>query len=138
MLHFAACLARSDPPADPVSPSRTQVSAWLVVAISAVVAPWVLFAGIAGSSAWTALDLKALVALSWPIALGAAGFVVLRRISLPRIPEGDIVVLAEAGAPLVASVSAACAKLDAAARNWGMAGLAVTLLVLAFAGAQWG
>ena len=102
------------------------------MAFAAIAVPWALFLtarigtladALAPSTLWTAL---------WPVLLGGLLAIGLRRFGhhLPRVPEGDIVVL---GAPLARAGIALGARLERAEgvlRQWPVAGVALLALVM--------
>jgi hypothetical protein len=139
MLHFVSRLSQagsSDPAAVPHPAQRT---AWLLVAVASVVWPLVLFPEIAGKALEDVFSLKSLAGLLWPILLGVAGFLALDRagVRMPRIPEGDVIVLAERGGPLMGRVGRAAEDVDRILSRWSVASLLALGLVLAFSGALW-
>ena len=100
------------------------------MAFAAVAGPWALFliAGI-GTLA-DALAPSALWAALWPVLLGGVLAVGLRRFGhhLPRVPEGDIVVL---GAPLARAgiaLGATLERTEGVLRQWPVAGMSLLAL----------
>jgi formate hydrogenlyase subunit 3/multisubunit Na+/H+ antiporter MnhD subunit len=104
---------------------------WLAMAFAAVVVPWTLFFTAGIGTLADALARSALWPALWPVLLGGALALCLRRFGhrLPRVPEGDIVAL---GAPLARAGVASGAMLErteVVLRQWSVAG--VSLLALA-------
>jgi formate hydrogenlyase subunit 3/multisubunit Na+/H+ antiporter MnhD subunit len=144
MAAGAAAEAAARPPAGLVLP-------WLTLAVAAVVVPWGLHLGAMGGTLGYALAPAALWGGLWPVLLGGVLALLLWRMPLPAVPEGDIsvpagralrAVLRIAGAvPLphrlhlrsrAASFGGVLATADAALRRWPAAALsllAVSLLV---------
>jgi multicomponent Na+:H+ antiporter subunit A len=77
------------------------------------------------------LDPKALWSASWPVLLGVALVVGLRRFGalLPRVPEGDLVVLGSGAGRVGRSLGDVIERVERRLRDWHTAG--VSLLVLA-------
>jgi hypothetical protein len=69
--------------------------------------------------------------------LGTLALLLVRRFErLPgAIPEGDIVVLAEAGTPAIARLAAFVERADAHLRRWPVAGLLLLALAILIGGA---
>ncbi len=134
MLHF---LQRLVPTAaedrDAAAPAGLTLP-WLGVAAAAIAVPWALYPVATGGSLAEPLGLAALWSSLWPVLLGAALFAGLRRWGrhLPRVPEGDIVIMGE-GASRVALVCAeAVERVDRTLRPWpsiGLSLLAITVLL---------
>jgi hypothetical protein len=146
MAAGAAAEAAARPPAGLVLP-------WLALAlaVAAVVVPWGLHLGVMGGTLGYALAPAALWSGLWPVLLGGVLALLLRRMPLPAVPEGDIllpagrvlraVLRAAAAVPLphrphlrsrAASFGGVLATADATLRRWPAAALsllAVSLLV---------
>jgi formate hydrogenlyase subunit 3/multisubunit Na+/H+ antiporter MnhD subunit len=139
MLHFVSCLSQAGSSDRTAAPHPAQRAAWLIVALASVVWPLALFPGIADKAAGDLFSLKSLAGLLWPIVLGVAGFVAVGRAGdrLPRIPEGDVIVLAERGGPLLGRVGRLAEDVDRILSRWSVASLLALGLVLAFSGALW-
>jgi formate hydrogenlyase subunit 3/multisubunit Na+/H+ antiporter MnhD subunit len=132
MLHFLRRLSRSVP-SDSTAASPTATTwPWLIMAFAGVAGPWVLYplagAGplldvFASATLWSAL---------WPVVTGvvlAAGLWRWRH-HLPRIPVGDVVVLAEAAARATVPWGKATERVDAYLRQWPVACLSLVTLVI--------
>ena len=83
------------------------------------------------------LQPEALWKVTWPLLLGAGAMLLLDRWPrrLGAIPEGDIVVLAQAGQPLLRSLSNRIGEIDIHLRRWPMAGLGLIALAILLGGA---
>jgi formate hydrogenlyase subunit 3/multisubunit Na+/H+ antiporter MnhD subunit len=132
MLHFLQCLARmssQDPEA--AAPTGFALS-WQSMALASVLVPWLLYPT-AGGHVADALTPAALLEALWPILVGAVLALGLRhwRDRLPHVPEGDIVVAAEAAFRASYVVGAALERVDVQLRQWPAAGLALVTLVVA-------
>lgn len=136
MLVFMARLAGLPDP-EPHPPLRASLLApWLVVAALSMLAPcWV-----AGIMPWAGLAPAMLAGTMLPIVAGAAAAWIVWRLrgSLPAVPEGDIVALAE---PLAGSLArqgrGLAAGVDRALSSWPMAGTAMLVCGLAVAALAW-
>ncbi|MCK0209702.1 complex I subunit 5 family protein [Starkeya koreensis] len=137
MLHFLRLVASTSKAAPEESAPTGMALPFAATALASLVAGWALLGPATGYTLANVLAPAALWAASWPILLGGALAVLLfgfgRR--LPRVPEGDVVVLAERAAPLVRALGAGMERLDAVLRRWPIAGLSLVALVLALAGA---
>jgi formate hydrogenlyase subunit 3/multisubunit Na+/H+ antiporter MnhD subunit len=136
MLHFLGRLAAAAPRGGPRPAAGTIVCvwAWLAVAAAAVVMPWALYAPLGLGAASDALAPGALAAAAWPVLLGGAAAVALRRWGhrLPHPPAGDIGGTVARAAVAAGRIGAAAGRLDAFARQWTVAGaclLAVAVLL---------
>jgi formate hydrogenlyase subunit 3/multisubunit Na+/H+ antiporter MnhD subunit len=137
MLHFLTIVMR-DARGNPAgSVPLAQVAPWLVVAAASLVIPWSLYPVLSGEALASLLLPEALWKLVWPMLLGGLAMLVLQRLTrLPgAIPEGDIVVLAEAGSPAVLRLAAFVQQADARLRRWPVAGLTLAGLVILLGGA---
>ena len=133
MLHFLMHLpgteSRNEEPQTPASIVRL----WPLVALGAIFIPWLLYPAVGDlldmasvSTAWDG---------SWPIVIGAGLALGLRRwaASLPRIPEGDTVVPAEAAFKASFGLSGFFESLDAPLRQWPVASLSLLAIALLLA-----
>jgi formate hydrogenlyase subunit 3/multisubunit Na+/H+ antiporter MnhD subunit len=131
MLHFLMRLALTTPVAKAQTPAAI-VWFW-PVALGALFIPWLLFPSIGDVS--SAIDLGELWNGLWPLLIGAALALGLRRWGekLPRFPEGDTVVAAEAAFKASFALSALFENADARLRRWPAAGLALLAIALLLA-----
>ena len=132
MLHFLGRLARAgSPDLQRAAPIRL-VLPWLGTALAAVAVPWGLYLTIGGGSVAEALAPSALWAAAWPVGLGGALAVALWRWGdrLPRIPEGDVVVVAKDARRITRATGAALEQIDTASRRWPQAGVALLALAV--------
>jgi formate hydrogenlyase subunit 3/multisubunit Na+/H+ antiporter MnhD subunit len=100
MLHFLHRLM-SSAALDPEATAPAGLAApWLALALAAVAIPWAIFLTAGIGTLDDALAPAALWKALWPVLLGAMLSVGLRRWGhrLPRVPEGDLVVMAERAA----------------------------------------
>lgn len=138
MLHFLRLLGGAAKPGAETPPAGI-VWPWAIVALAAFAGPWTIFGAATALPLAASLGAKALWAALWPIGLGAALWAGLRVFRLPAVPEGDVIVLADRLAPVVARAGGAVEQADAWLRRWpvaGMmlAGLAAGLSVLLWSG----
>jgi formate hydrogenlyase subunit 3/multisubunit Na+/H+ antiporter MnhD subunit len=131
MLHFLGCLVpTAAPDAQGTAPARL-VLPWLATALAAVAVPWTLYLTIGSGTLSEALAPAELWTALWPVLVGGVLAVGLRRWGnrLPRIPEGDVVVVANGASGVADASGDALERLDVLLRQWPVAGL--TLLALA-------
>ncbi|UZF93653.1 complex I subunit 5 family protein [Bosea sp. NBC_00550] len=137
MLHFLMIVRRDTLDNQVSLPPPGQLVPWLVVVAAAFVIPWSLYPAISDEALASLLQPEALWKVLWPMLLGAAVMLFVQR--LPRrlgmIPEGDIVVLAQAGGPFVRGFSNGVAEIDAYLRRWPVAGLGLIALAILLGGA---
>jgi len=109
---------------------------FLVVVLASFVLPWWLYPAITGDALASVWQLGSLWKLIWPMLLGAAVFILLRRFDsiAGTIPEGDILALAERQAPLLSRLAAAIEGLDRSLRQWPVAGLLLIGLAILLGG----
>jgi formate hydrogenlyase subunit 3/multisubunit Na+/H+ antiporter MnhD subunit len=97
---------------------------WLVMASGAVAVPWVLYLGVVGGTAAYALSPAVVWASLWPVLLGGvlAGGWWRWGGAAPRLPDGDVVVLAARDAiRAAAAAGTALERLDGWLRQWPVA-----------------
>jgi formate hydrogenlyase subunit 3/multisubunit Na+/H+ antiporter MnhD subunit len=137
MLHFLRRLVATAAGDRGVVAPTGLTMPWLALAAAAVAAPWALYPIATGDSLAGPLGAAALWSSLWPVALGAVLFVALRRWGqhLPRVPEGDIVVMGE-GASRVALIGAEAIEwAERLLRPWPSIGLSLLALTLALGAA---
>nr|WP_294524578.1 complex I subunit 5 family protein [uncultured Rhodopila sp.] len=101
---------------------------WLMIAAASVVVPWALYLMVMSGSVAYALSPASLWASLWPVVVGATLAAGLRPWGsrLPRVPDGDIVMLVAARVARVAGRTAAALEwLDGALRQWPVAVLSL-------------
>jgi formate hydrogenlyase subunit 3/multisubunit Na+/H+ antiporter MnhD subunit len=131
MLHFLQRLRLAAVAGDGTAPAGL-VLPWLAMAFAAVAVPWTLFFSTGIGSLAEALAPAALWAALWPVLLGGALAILLRRWGdrLPRVPEGDIVVIALHAARAGPSWGAPLARAEIVLQRWPVAGVALLALVI--------
>ena len=137
MVHLLLILRR-DSAGNPVaSPPAGQLIPWLAVTAASLIIPWSLYPAVSGETIAYLLQPEALWKVTWPLLLGAGAMLLVQRWSrrLGAIPEGDIVVLAQAGKPLLCSLSNRIGEIDVHLRRWPMAGLGLIALAILLGGA---
>ncbi len=136
MLHFLRCLM-SVAPARPGPAPNGLVVPWLATAAASMAIPWALYPAVIGPVS-DVLAPAALWAAVWPVLAGALLAVALRNpISrLPRIPEGDVLVLAERTGRRAAAWSLVLERADGTLRRWPVAGLSLLAVAVAFGAAM--
>jgi hypothetical protein len=138
MLHFLLRLVRTAR-RDFVEPPPARITwTWAVTAFAAVTIPWALFPAASGGSSLQALLPGSLWAGLWPALIGAVLAVGLGRWQhrLPRVPEGDLVVVGETAARATITWAAAVERVDAHLRQWPVASLALLTLVIILSAAM--
>ena len=103
---------------------------WPVVALGAILLPWLFYPVVGDVS--NALDLGKIRDGLWPVAIGVGLALGLRRIgwSLPRVPAGDSIVLGEGAFHRLLTLGPYMETLDARLRQWPAAGVSLLLVVL--------
>ena len=132
MLHFLHRLQ----PIRGARPQRSTGRTGLAVACHGAgrrAVPWALFPGTGIGSLAGALAPAALWAAFWPVLLGTALFVGLRRWGhrLPHVPEGDIVVIVERAALAGAAWGERLERVENLLQRWPVAGMALLTLMVA-------
>ncbi|HMR33578.1 MAG TPA: proton-conducting transporter membrane subunit [Geminicoccaceae bacterium] len=132
MLHFLQRLGATAGPAGGRPPPAGLVLPWLVMALAALVVPWALYPMTTGDAWWAPLLPKALWEAAWPVLLGVALTLLLRRwrAGLPHIPEGDVAVVGETAMRAAALWGVKLERLDDALGTWPATGLALLVLGL--------
>jgi formate hydrogenlyase subunit 3/multisubunit Na+/H+ antiporter MnhD subunit len=131
MLHFLGRLvSTAAQDAEGAAPVRLGVP-WLATALAAIAVPWALYLALGSGTFADVLAPAALWEAGWPVLVGGVLAVALWRWGnrLPRIPEGDVVVLANGASGVARASGDALERLDALLQQWPVAGL--TLLALA-------
>ncbi|CAH1662576.1 Formate hydrogenlyase subunit 3/multisubunit Na+/H+ antiporter MnhD subunit [Hyphomicrobiales bacterium] len=136
MLHFLTTVARDARDNPPSLAPLGQIVPWLVVALASLVVPWSLYPAISGEPLMSLLQPDALWKVIWPMLLGALAMLLVgRQTRLPgSIPEGDIIVLAEGGKPIVHRLVSGIAQADSFLRRWSTAGLSLIGLIILLGG----
>lgn len=137
MVHLLLILRRDSADNPVTSPPLGQLVPWLVVAAASLAIPWSLYPAISGETIAYLLQPEALWKVTWPLLLGAGAMLLVRRWPrrLGAVPEGDIVVLAQSGQPLLRSLSNRIGEIDVHLRRWPMAGLGLIALAILLGGA---
>ena len=140
MLHFLhrlALIAARDPAK--AAPARL-VAPWLAMAVASVTVPWIFYP-VAGMGALSdALAPSALWKTLWPILVGGLLAVGLRLWGhrLPRIPEGDVVVVGGSASRAATGCGAVFERVDSLLRQWPIASLSLLIVAILLAVAMLG
>jgi formate hydrogenlyase subunit 3/multisubunit Na+/H+ antiporter MnhD subunit len=129
MLHFLLRLARIKAP----NPVPTMlIWPWLLMAFAAVAVPWELYPTVEIGSLLTTVSPAWLWAAAWPVLIGGVLAVGLWRWGnrLPRVPEGDVVVVGERAVRASIGWGEALERADSYLRQWPMASLLLLTLVI--------
>ena len=132
MLHFLRRLAALRTTQSVAAAPAGLAWPWLLIAFAAVAVPWALYplaesgtrlAAVAPEELWTAL---------WPVLLGGLLGVGLwcSGYRLPRVPEGDIVVVGEIAVRATAAWSETIERADSWLRQWPVASLSLLTLAI--------
>lgn len=136
MIHFLHCLVTSVGREPGGAVAAGLELPWLAIALAAIVVPWAIYPAVTGGSIGAALAPTELWAALWPVLVGAALSVGLRRWHhlLPRLPEGDILAVQPRAARVAADIGAAMESLDGYLRRWTTAGLLFLVITVLLAG----
>ena len=140
MLHFLFRLAATRAASPGATARAGLLVPWLLLAFLAIALPWVLAPTLVGLTGSDSLDPKTLWAASWPVLLGIALVVGLRRFGalLPRIPEGDLVVLGGGATRANRSIGDVIERVEQHLRDWANAGVSLLVLVIVLGAALLG
>jgi formate hydrogenlyase subunit 3/multisubunit Na+/H+ antiporter MnhD subunit len=137
MLHFLNRLGLSAAP-DPEAQAPAGLAwPWLATAFAGVAVPWILFLASGIGTLAEVVSPDALWGGLWPVLLGVLLAVLLRRWQdrLPRVPEGDVVVVGAAITPAAAALGRSLERAEGALRQWPVAGVALLGLLMALGAA---
>ncbi len=134
MLHFVFCVRATAAKDDEARAPAGLVIPWLVTAGASIVIPWALYLTAGGYTLPDALAPKALWSALWPIAVGSLLAFGLARWgrSLPRLPEGDVVIALDAATRAAGPFSTVFGRLDAVLRRWPAAAMSLLSIALLF------
>jgi formate hydrogenlyase subunit 3/multisubunit Na+/H+ antiporter MnhD subunit len=142
MLHFLRRLVQTTPRDSATAAPTGLVRPWLIMAFAAVAVPWVLYPASGSGTLLNALAPETLWAALWPVLIGGVLAVGLWRWGhrLPRVPEGDVVVVGEAAIRATAPWGATIEGADGYLRQWPVASLSLLTLVIILGAAMlaWG
>lgn len=140
MLHFLFRLAATRAASPGATARAGLLVPWLLLAFLAIALPWALAPTLVGLTGSDSLDPKALWAASWPVLLGIALVVGLRRFGalLPRVPEGDLVVLGGGATRASRSIGDLIERVEQRLRDWANAGVSLLVLVIVLGAALLG
>jgi multicomponent Na+:H+ antiporter subunit A len=129
MLHFLQRLAQTLP-RDGQAPGLGVGWPWLAIACAAVAVPWVLYPTVGGGALLEAVATRTLWAALWPVLIGVVLAIGMWRWGhrLPRVPEGDVVVVGEKAMRATVIWGELIERADDYLRQWPLA----TLSLLAF------
>jgi formate hydrogenlyase subunit 3/multisubunit Na+/H+ antiporter MnhD subunit len=132
MTHFLRRLAATPAPHPDSMPPIGILLPWLVTAFASVAVPWVLFPTAGIGSLAEALSLAAMWSALWPVLIGLLLAIGLSRWErwLPRVPEGDVVVLAERAGRAALACGSPLERAESAFRQWSIAGLSLLAVAL--------
>jgi formate hydrogenlyase subunit 3/multisubunit Na+/H+ antiporter MnhD subunit len=133
MFHFLHRLVQTAPRG--AEPAVGFTWPWLIMAFAAVTVPWALFPAAESGTLLQALAPWTLWAALWPVLIGGVLAIgVWRwRHRVPRVPEGDIVVVGEAAIHKTIPGGEAIERADGFLRQWPVASLSLLILVVILA-----
>jgi formate hydrogenlyase subunit 3/multisubunit Na+/H+ antiporter MnhD subunit len=132
MTHFLHRLVSAARPEPKASAPLGLSLPWLAMAFASVAVPWTLF-GVAGIGAIAdALSPAALWSATWPVLTGLLLGIGLTRWGrfLPRVPEGDLVILEVRAARAILTWGAPLERVEGVFRHWTIAGLSLLAVAL--------
>ena len=138
MLHFLHRLLASASPDPSVSAPIGLALPWMLMFVAALVVPWMLYSA-TGVGTWSdALQPAILWEALWPVLIGAGLALGLWRWGryLPRVPEGDIVVMGQPAMRVVVRCAEALERVEGVLRQWPVASLSLLMLSLILGGAM--
>jgi len=132
MLHFLRRLIQTSPRASEAAPPASFTWPWLIMAFAAVMVPWMLYPTAESGALLEALAPGTLWAALWPVLIGGILAVGLWRWEhrLPRVPEGDVVMVGEAAIRAIIPWGEAIERADSWLRQWAVASLSLLTLVI--------
>jgi formate hydrogenlyase subunit 3/multisubunit Na+/H+ antiporter MnhD subunit len=132
MLHFLHRLALSMAPDAEAKAPAGLAWPWLATAFAGVAVPWTLFLASGIGTLADAVSPDALWGGLWPVLLGVLLAALLRRWQdrLPRVPEGDVVVVGAAIASATVALGSSLERVEGALRQWPVAGIALLGLLM--------
>jgi multicomponent Na+:H+ antiporter subunit A len=143
MLHFLRRLVQTAPRVSKAPSPAGLTWPWLVMAFAAVAVPWALYPTAESETSLEVLTPGTLWGALWPVLIGVALSAGLWRWGhrlLPRVPEGDVVVVGERAMRATVAWGEAIERADGYLREWPTASLSLLTLVIILAAAMlaWG
>ncbi len=134
MLQFLRSLARTASHDPQATAAAGLVWPWLAATVVSLVVPWTLFLAVPGGTLPDPLAPAVLWKALWPVLVGAILAMALWR-WLPRIPEGDVVVVLDAGTRVAVAWGKTLERMDSTLRQWPAAGVSLLILTIALGAA---
>lgn len=133
MLHFVRRVRTVAAAAPDARAAPGLAGPWLALAAASLVVPWALYAMLPLGATTDAFAPNALWAGLWPVLVGGVFAVALARwgAALPRIPDGDVVVVIDGAVRGASAATPRAVAADAVLRRWP----AATLLLVGIAAA---
>jgi len=140
MIHFIGVLRRDVAPVDDARPGAATLVPWLALSALSLLGPWALYPILTGSDLASTMSLKAIWGLAWPIAAGAIAALALHRVRgrIPHVPEGDVLVVANAARPLLRRAGRLFDDVELRLSRWSVAAALLALAVVVLGGKMLG
>ena len=137
MLQFLRSLAKTASQDPEATAAAGLVWPWLATAAVSLVVPWTLYLAVPSGTLPDPLAPAVLWKALWPVLLGAVLAIALWRWArwLPRVPEGDVVVVLDGGVQVAVAWGKTLERMDSALRQWPAAGASLLILIIAFGAA---
>jgi formate hydrogenlyase subunit 3/multisubunit Na+/H+ antiporter MnhD subunit len=136
MLHFLHRLAASASPDSAAAAPWGIALPWMLMFVAAIGVPWTLYSVTGMGTGYDALQPGILWAALWPLLIGAGLALGLWRWGryLPRVPEGDIVVVGQLAMRVIVRWGDVLERAEGVLRQWPVAGLSLLTLILILGG----
>ena len=140
MLHFLHRLAASAAPNSAAAAPWGIALPWMLVFVAALVVPWILYLATGIGTRSDALQPGVLRTALWPLLISAGLALGLWRWGryLPRVPEGDIVVVGQPAMRVIVRWEDALVQVEGGLRQWPVASLSLLMLILILGGVMFG
>ncbi len=137
MLQFLRHLANTASQDPQATAAAGLVWPWLATAVVSLVVPWTLYLTVPTGTLPDPLSPAVLWKALWPVLLGAALAIALRRWSrsMPQIPKGDLIVTLDGGVRMAATWGKALQRMDSVLRQWPTATVSLLILTVALGAA---
>ncbi len=137
MLQFLRSLAGSASQDPQATAAAGLIGPWLATTVVSLVVPWTLYLTVPSGTLPDPLSPVVLWKALWPVLTGAVLAIALWRWwrSLPRVPEGDIIVALDGGMRKAIAWGKGLERTDGVLRQWPAAGVSLLILTIALGAA---